>query len=51
MRRHVGVMDAAGTDLRHHKDIKVLKASGDRDHEVARQQRSSVVTDKSVPAL
>ena len=43
--------DAAGTDLHHHKDIKALKASGDRDHEVARQQGSGVVADKCVPVL
>lgn len=43
--------DAAGTDLHHHEDVKALKASGDRDHEVARQQGSGVIADKYVPAL
>jgi hypothetical protein len=30
--------DAAGTNLHHHEDVKALKGSCDRDHEVASQQ-------------
>lgn len=43
--------DAAGTDLHHHENIEVLEASSDRDHEIACQQGSGVVTNECVPSL
>ena len=43
--------DAARTGLHHHEDGKTLKASGNRDHEVARRQGPGVVADKCVPSL
>jgi hypothetical protein len=43
--------NAAGADLHRYEDIKALKASGDRDDEIACRQSSRVVAHKRVPAL
>jgi hypothetical protein len=48
---HVAVKDAPGTDFHHHENIEALKASSDRDHEIAVQQGSAVVKNECVPSL
>jgi hypothetical protein len=49
--RDVAAKNASGTDFHHHKDIKDAKAGGDRDHEVAREQRPGVIAGKCAPIL